>query len=239
MQKSDVWQWVEKGLPEGLPDDLSITITAQNAKEQAGKLQALLEMQHIYKGAIGEIRTKLETLDSEFRVRFEHNPIHHIDSRLKSPQSIIEKMRRKGLKPSFETARESLQDIAGVRVICNYVEDVYDIAGMLEKQQDITLIRRRDYIASPKENGYRSLHLIVMVPVFLSDRTEQVPVEVQFRTIAMDFWATLEHELRYKATSEVEESLRERLKQCAENSAALDREMQDIRNSCIRQGNTQ
>lgn len=215
---------------------MSITINAKTVGEQFGRLRGFVEMQQIYRGAISEVRTKLETLDAEFSVRYEHNPIHHIKSRLKTPQSIMEKLRRRQLEPTIQNARDNILDIAGVRVICNYIEDIYDIAEMLEHQGDITPVRRRDYIANPKENGYRSLHLIARVPVFLSDRTESVPVEIQIRTIAMDFWATLEHELRYKSEVEVSDELRERLKQSAEMSANLDLEMQAIRNQCIRQG---
>lgn len=231
--------WIERLSQEWLPQDLTITINAQTANEQLDRLRGFVQMQQIYRGAISEITTKLETLDAEFSVRYEHNPIHHIDSRLKSPQSILDKLRKRGLELSIEVAREHLLDIAGVRVICNYIEDIYDIAEMLENQTDIMPVRRRDYIAHPKENGYRSLHLIVRVPVFLSDHMENVPVEVQIRTIAMDFWASLEHELRYKSQAEMSGSLGERLKQCAETSAALDLEMQAIRNQCIPANPTQ
>lgn len=232
---NEPWPWAEGATPDWLPDDLTITINKQTAGEQLGRVRDYMHLQQLYRAAINEITTKLDTLDGEFRVRYAHNPIHHIDSRLKSPQSIMEKLRRKGLSPSIEAAREHLLDIAGVRVVCNYVEDIYDIAEMLEKQRDVTPLRRRDYIAHPKENGYRSLHLIVRVPVFLSDREEQVAVEVQIRTIAMDFWATLEHELRYKVADETPEAILARLKRCAETSAALDLEMQAIRNHVVGQ----
>lgn len=203
MASDKPWNWMERLSQEWLPQDLTITINAQTAGDQLDRLRGFVQMQQVYRGAISEITTKLETLDEEFSVRYEHNPIHHIDSRLKSPQSILDKLRRRNLDLSIEAAREHLLDIAGVRVICNYIEDIYDIAEMLENQSDIVSVRRRDYIAHPKENGYRSLHLIVRVPVFLSDHTEHVPVEVQIRTIAMDFWASLEHELRYKSQAEM------------------------------------
>lgn len=235
MSYNPSWEWPDRFSTEGIPQDLNITINASAAKAQMDRIRGFAEIQQLYRGAINEIRTKLETLDAEFSVRYEHNPIHHIDSRLKSPQSMLEKLRRKGLPMTIEAARMELLDIAGVRVVCNYLEDIYDIAEMLEKQSDITPVRRRDYIASPKENGYRSLHLILRVPVYLSDRMEEVPVEVQIRTIAMDFWASLEHELRYKSTNEMTPSQRKRLKQCAESSAQLDLEMQGIRNQCLRQ----
>ena len=164
--------------------------------------QQFLEMSHLYDGAIREIRTRLEILDREFNIRYASNPIHHIDSRLKSPRSIIEKLQRKGWPVSVESAEEHLNDIAGVRIVCNYIDDIYRLANMLVRQKDLELVCQKDYIRNPKPNGYRSLHLVLRVPVFLSSHTELVPVEVQIRTIAMDFWASLEHQLRYKSDVE-------------------------------------
>ena len=192
------------------------------------KLQAFREFVQIYNGAIREITTKLDILDEEFKVRYAHNPIHHMESRLKSVPSMIGKLRKNGIPTTLCAARENLNDIAGVRVICHYIDDIYRVAEMLTSQGDIRLVRVRDYISNPKENGYRSLHLIVKVPVFLSQRSLLVPVEVQIRTIAMDFWASLEHQLRYKGSGGVSEGIPERLARCAETSAMLDREMQDI-----------
>lgn len=190
--------------------------------------QRYREMVQLYSGAIREVRTKVEILDDEFRIRYARNPIHSIESRLKSPQSILGKLARKGLPATLEAAEANLNDIAGVRIVCNYLEDIYLIADLLEHQRDVELVRRRDYIESPKESGYRSLHMVVRIPVFLSSHTELVPVEIQIRTIAMDFWASLEHQLRYKSDQETTAQLRRRLHQCAEASAALDREMQAI-----------
>ena len=187
-----------------------------------------LEMAHLYDGAIRSIRTKLEILDREFSIHYSSNPIHHVDSRLKSPQSIVEKLHRKGFPVTIESAEEHLFDIAGVRIICNYIDDIYRLADLITRQQDIELVEQVDYIRQPKPNGYRSLHLVVRVPVFLSSHMELVPVEVQIRTIAMDFWASLEHQLRYKSDVEATASLKYRLQLCAERSAALDLEMQDI-----------
>ena len=190
--------------------------------------QKYRELMQLYDSAIREVRTKLEILDGEFRVRYARNPIHHIDSRLKSPASITEKLRRKGLPPTLEAAEANLNDIAGIRIVCNYLEDIYHVAELLTRQRDVELVSRRDYIENPKESGYRSLHLVIRIPVYLSSHTELVPVEVQIRTIAMDFWATLEHQLRYKSDQETTQMLRRRLQRCAEISAALDCEMQDI-----------
>ncbi|MDD3308283.1 MAG: GTP pyrophosphokinase family protein, partial [Acetobacterium sp.] len=173
-------------------------------------------------------KTKLEILDEEFQVRYDHNPIHHMEYRLKAPQSIAEKMQKKGLEITAENIRKNLTDIAGVRVICNYLNDINHIANLLVRQDDLTLVRKNDYINEPKKNGYRSLHLIVLVPIFLAERTESVPVEIQIRTIAMDFWASLEHQLKYKGHNDMSEGLRERLKYCAESITRLDEEMQMI-----------
>ena len=161
---------------------------------------------------------------------YDHNPIHHIDNRLKSIASIVEKLRRKGAAVSIQNAKAYLTDIAGVRVVCNYIDDIYRIADMLCAQDDIVVLRRTDYIENPKENGYRSLHLVLSVPVFLSSGSVPVPVEVQIRTIAMDFWASLEHQIRYKPDEAIhnDDALRRELKQCAEESALLDRRMQEI-----------
>lgn len=180
-----------------------------------------------YQAAIREVQTKLEILDDEFQMKHRRNPIHHMQSRMKTVPSIMEKLRRKQLEPSIPSAVENLTDIAGIRVICSYVQDVYTVANLLTSQDDIRLVRVRDYIQTPKENGYRSLHLIVEVPVFLSEGRVPVPVELQIRTIAMDFWASLEHSLRYKAES-VPDSISAELKQTALDIAALDQRMQLI-----------
>lgn len=191
-------------------------------------VKELLEMQQIYSAAIKEVSTKLEILDDEFHVKHEHNPIHHMECRIKQPQSMMSKLEKLGVEANLTMASEHLNDIAGIRVICNYIDDVYKIAELLLMQSDITLIKLVDYIENPKPNGYRSLHIVVEVPVFLSDGTKRVSVEVQIRTIAMDFWASLEHQLRYKAFSKVDESLQEELMECAQNIAAVDCKMQEI-----------
>ncbi|MGN1422695.1 MAG: GTP pyrophosphokinase family protein [Oscillospiraceae bacterium] len=192
------------------------------------QLYQFIELEHLYESAIREVKTKLEILDSEFKTKYDYNPIHHIEDRLKSPQSILEKLQRKGLPFSCNAARTTLNDIAGVRVICNYIEDIYTVAELLTSQDDVTLIKRKDYIENPKPNGYRSLHLVIQTPVYLSDSKELVNVEVQIRTIAMDFWASLEHELKYKTSNDVSADLAEQLKDCAETIAATDKRMQEI-----------
>lgn len=199
-----------------------------NDEEMLRRLEGYLRMQHVYNAAIREVTTKLQILDEEFQSRYDHNPIHHMESRLKTPRSIVEKLLRQKKEVSTESARRNLTDIAGIRVICYYIEDVYRIAELLLHQDDVTLLRKTDYIKNPKENGYRSLHLVVQIPVYLSGRTEHVPVEVQIRTEGMDFWASLEHQMRYKSSKEVSESLQKELWECAEALAQIDIKMQKI-----------
>lgn len=185
------------------------------------------KMMLAYRTAIKTVKTKLESLDDEMKCTFEHSPIHNIKSRVKIPESIIEKLHRKGFDISLDGLNQ-LTDIAGIRVICRYVDDIYYIAQLLLLHDDITLIRKTNYIQYPKENGYRSLHLIVNVPVYQKEGVFLVPVEIQIRTIAMDMWASLEHDLHYKSEHEDDESINKRLKKCAEDIAATDLEMQNI-----------
>ena len=196
--------------------------------EMLRQLDGYLQMQHVYNAAIREVTTKLQILDEEFQCRYDHNPIHHMESRLKTPRSIVGKLRRRDEEVSADSARRNLTDIAGIRVICCYIEDVYRIAELLLHQDDVTLIRKSDYIKEPKENGYRSLHLVIQVPVYLSNRTENVPVEVQIRTEGMDFWASLEHQMRYKSSRSVSAELQAQLRECAEDLAEIDVKMQRI-----------
>ena len=181
-----------------------------------------------YQAAIREIQTKLENLDDEFQMKHRRNPIHHMQSRMKTIRSMMEKLERKHLQQSITSAVDNLTDIAGIRVICSYLQDVYTVADLLTSQDDVHVVKVWDYINSPKSNGYRSLHLVVEVPVYLSEGRLAVPVEVQIRTIAMDFWATLEHSLRYKAQDQVPQSISDELQQTAADIAALDERMQRI-----------
>lgn len=191
-------------------------------------LQKLLEMQQLYNAAIKEIQTKLEILNEEFKVKFARNPIHHVESRLKSTRSIVKKLKQKNFEISIESARSNLNDIAGIRIVCCYIDDVYRVANMLLAQTDVELVKSQDYIKSPNYNGYRSLHLDLRVPVFLSERTEKVTVEVQIRTVAMDFWASLEHDLRYKSDKDIPASIGEDMLRCANEIAEIDAKMQSI-----------
>ena len=188
------------------------------------------ELMQVYSGAMREVSTKLENLDDEFHVRQLHNPIHHMECRLKSIESTIEKLRRKQLPISCDSIEHELTDIAGIRVVCNYIDDIYNVAQTLSAQSDITVLRTKDYIAHPKPNGYRSLHVIVQVPVFLSTGPRPTAVEVQLRTIAMDYWASLEHRLRYK--NDINETRKqahaEELLDCAQELANIEQRMQSI-----------
>lgn len=184
-----------------------------------------------YECAIMEIETKFRVLNHELSLEYDNNPIESIKTRVKSYDSILKKIRRKNIPLNLQAIEENLKDIAGVRVICSFPDDIYKLAESFLKQDDITLIERKDYIKNPKPSGYRSLHLIVQVPIFLQNEKKMVNIEVQFRTIAMDFWASLDHKMRYKKelSDEEVEILQEELYDCAEQSAALDERMQRIR----------
>lgn len=184
-----------------------------------------------YECAIMEIETKFRVLNHELSLEYDNNPIESIKTRVKSYDSILKKIRRKNIPLNLQAIEENLKDIAGVRVICAFPDDIYKLAESFLKQDDITLIERKDYIKNPKPSGYRSLHLIVQVPIFLQNEKKMVNVEVQFRTIAMDFWASLDHKMRYKKelSDEEVEILQEELYDCAKQSAALDERMQRIR----------
>lgn len=182
----------------------------------------------IYESAIKQIETKLDILNKENKVSRKRNPIETVKTRIKSPDSIAKKLEKKNLPVTFESMMVNLNDIAGVRVICPYISDIYSVRDMLLKQPDITLIQQNDYIEEPKESGYRSLHLVIEIPVYLSKTAHNVRVEIQLRTIAMDFWASLEHELHYKNDSIVPDSIRRELFRVAETIAMTDREMEEI-----------
>ena len=188
-----------------------------------------------YRCAMMEIETKFNVLNEEFSLQYDRNPISSIKSRLKNLRSIQEKIKRRGLPFTLEAIEQNLNDVAGIRVICSFPEDVYMLADALLQQDDITLLQRKDYIANPKENGYRSLHLIVTVPIFLAYEKRLMKVEIQLRTIAMDFWATLEHQLRYKKDYAISPEMAQELKDCAEESAQLDMRMDALRKRVFQQ----
>lgn len=191
--------------------------------------KSFLKLMSHYECAMMEVETKLKVLNSEFSLLYERNPIETIKSRLKKPASILEKLNRKGFPNTLESIEENLADIAGIRVICSFPEDIYATAELLTQQDDIHVIERKDYIAHPKANGYRSLHLILEVPIFLSTGKKFMKVEVQFRTIAMDFWASLDHKLKYKKNVENADYIADQLRECADIISDMDKKMQGIR----------
>ena len=192
-----------------------------------------------YKCAIMEVETKFKVLNQEFSLEYDRNPIETIKTRLKSPDSIVKKLAKKDVPLTVESIEKNLNDIAGVRVICSFPEDIYVLADCLLQQDDIKLIEVKDYIKNPKPNGYRSLHLIVEILIFLKDEKKNMRVEVQLRTIAMDFWASLEHKLSYKKDipQDEEELLRRELLDCAQISADLDLRMEKIKNRIVNKEN--
>ncbi|MCI8371665.1 MAG: GTP pyrophosphokinase family protein [Lachnospiraceae bacterium] len=212
-------------------EELSLEQIVENHMHEdlMAQSQPFIRLMNQYRSAIMEMETKLKILDAEFSMEYDRNPFESIKSRLKSPVSIFKKLEKKGLPVTVESMERYLFDIAGLRVICSFEEDIYKLMELLLRQDDIRLIRKKDYIGRPKPNGYRSLHLILEVPVFQAGGPKKIKVEVQFRTIAMDFWASLEHKLRYKKNIAHSEEIAEELRVCAEKIAQLDQQMQEIR----------
>ena len=190
----------------------------------------------MYTCAIREVRTKLEVLNDELSIRNQRNPIEMIKARVKKPESIVEKLQRRGLPVSLESVVNNLDDVAGIRVICSFIDDIYAVADMLIRQDDVHVIAIKDYIKNPKTNGYRSYHMIIEVPVFFSDRKKNMRVEVQIRTIAMDFWASLDHQLKYKKTLTNDMDISDEMKKCADIIAQTDAKMLEIRKQIEAQG---
>jgi putative GTP pyrophosphokinase len=188
----------------------------------------------IHKFALKAVDTKLNILNEDFQFLHLHNPIEHIKSRVKSLQSIAQKLARRGLEVTVENAKNNIFDIAGVRIICSFTSDIYAIYHLLKNQSDVNIIEVEDYIKNPKPNGYQSLHMLAEIPVFLSNRSEQVTVEIQIRTIAMDFWASLEHKIFYKFNKSVPDDILYELKQCASMVTLLDEKMLNIKNDIAR-----
>lgn len=224
--KNQLEQKVKKQTKELKKQSRIIQMQAEKLKE-AGTFHNLMMQYHC---AIMEVETKLKVLNEEFSQEYNRNPFESIKSRLKSAESIYEKLNRKGYPATVRNIEERLDDVAGVRVICSFPDDIYRLAKLLIRQDDIILLKEKDYIKDPKPNGYRSLHLIISIPIFLSNEKKYRKVEVQFRTIAMDFWASLEHKLQYKKNLENAREIAEQLKVCAESIEMLDYQMQDIRN---------
>lgn len=205
-------------------------------KQIAEQLLLTRELMACYKCAMYEVETKFRVLNENFSVQNERNPIESIKTRLKSPESIAKKLNKMGLNMSHETVERELHDVAGVRVICSFLDDIYMLSDCLVNQTDVTLIEKKDYIKNPKENGYRSLHLIIEIPIFLHDHTRNMKVEVQLRTITMESWADLEHKLRYKKdlSEEVQTHIGEELAECAALCNTLDKKMQSVKNIVVK-----
>lgn len=197
------------------------------------------ELMMMYTCAIREVKTKLEVLNDDLAVRNQRNPIQMIKSRVKKPSSIIEKLKRRGHPITVQSIKDNLDDVAGIRVICSFVDDIYTVANMLARQDDVDVLMVKDYVRCPKSNGYRSYHMIIQIPVYFSDRKVKMRVEVQIRTIAMDFWASLDHQMKYKKNLDDFDEISEELKSCAEIIAQADFKMQRIRQKIDEKENPQ
>lgn len=182
----------------------------------------------VYRSALKEINTKLEILNDEFQHVHRYNPIEHIKSRIKTSESIVKKLKRKGVESTIENMIEHVDDIAGIRIICSFTSDIYQIAEMLANQNDINVLSIKDYIKNPKPSGYKSYHMLVTVPIFLSDKTVETKVEIQIRTVAMDFWASLEHKIHYKFEGNAPDHIKEELIECARMVSDLDDRMMAV-----------
>ncbi len=230
-EENDLYKFVkpiENSIGSKNFNDISKVIK-DNIINTISSLEEYKELIMMYTCALKEVKTKFEVLDSEFNVKHSRNPISSINTRVKSNSSIFDKIKRKNANFSVQTVKEKINDVAGIRIICSYIDDIYVLANALLEQDDITLVSIKDYIKEPKENGYRSLHIVVSIPVFFSDHKEQLKVEVQIRTIAMDFWASLEHQLKYKHDITNSDIIMKELRQSAEEIANNDIRMLEIR----------
>ena len=219
---------MENGLLKTFVDDSGFVRNEETMTELIEQFQDFQTFMMMYNCAIKEVRTKFEVLNDELSVTNKRNPIQMIKSRVKKPLSIVNKLKRKNFEMSMTSILDNINDVAGVRVICAFVNDIYDVADMFASQDDIRVLQVKDYIKNPKPNGYRSYHMIVEIPVFFTNRKQYMKVEVQLRTIAMDFWASLEHSMKYKKDIPDAESIMVQLKDCAEAIAATDLQMQEI-----------
>ncbi len=205
-----------------------ISLSEDLSQELKSLAAGMVRVNHLYRSALKVAVTQMEILDEEFVGLYDHSPIHHIEHRIKSLESTVNKLRRRGYAVTIDNIYAHIQDMAGVRVICNYLDDIYYLRGLLTRTESFRVIREADYIKEPKETGYRSLHLIVEVPIVISEGTIKLPVEIQLRTIAMDMWASLEHELRYKSDRHWGAAESNRLRLCSDAIFEVDREMQNI-----------
>ena len=205
-----------------------IPTTTRLTQEEQELAAGMVRVPHLYRSALKVAVTQMELLDEEFARMYDHSPIHHIEYRIKSLDSIADKLKRRGFEVSIDNIYAHIQDLAGIRVICNYLDDIYYLRSLLTRFESFEVIREVDYIKNPKPSGYRSLHLVVNVPIVISEGTMVLPVEIQLRTIAMDMWASLEHELRYKSERQFTDDDAARLRLCSDAISEIDQEMQDI-----------
>ena len=205
-----------------------IPVAGNLPPEQQALAAGMVRVTHLYRSALKVAVTQMEILDEEFARMYDHSPIHHIEYRIKSLDSIVDKLKRRGYEVTIDNIYAHIQDLAGIRVICNYMDDIYYLRSLLTRFESFKVIREVDYIKEPKPSGYRSLHLVVNVPIVISEGTMVLPVEIQLRTIAMDMWASLEHELRYKSDRKFTQQDAARLRLCSDAISEIDREMQDI-----------
>ena len=207
-----------------------ISVAGNLPPEQQALAAGMVRVTHLYRSALKVAVTQMEILDEEFARMYDHSPIHHIEYRIKSLDSIVDKLKRRGFEVSIDNIYAHIQDLAGIRVICNYLDDIYYLRSLLTRSEfeSFEVIREVDYIKNPKPSGYRSLHLVVNVPIVISEGTMVLPVEIQLRTIAMDMWASLEHELRYKSERQFTDDDAARLRLCSDAISEIDQEMQDI-----------
>ena len=213
------------------PDDMSASVPEHLLPDEELQ-QQIMDINLLYSAAIREVSTKLDVLGDDFRMKHSYVPIHHMQSRLKSFESLMDKAERYGIEDpihNLDTVRAEVFDIAGIRVVCNYREDIYTMSELLLKQSDVDLVKIKDYCKNPKPSGYRSLHVVISIPVFLVNSKTTVPVEIQFRSIAMDTWASLEHELKYKNKGALTEDIQKQLTQCAKTLSDVDEQMERIR----------
>lgn len=206
---------------------------------EGGDIDSWEEVLLVYNSALKEINTKLEILNDEFQRVHKYNPIEHIKARIKSPESIVKKLKKYGYESTVSNMVKYINDIAGIRVICSFTSDIYQIAEMIAKQYDIKIISIKDYIESPKPSGYKSFHMLVTVPIFLSDRMIDAKVEIQIRTVAMDFWASLEHKMNYKFEGHAPQAIKDELVECAKMVSDLDDRMLSLNEEINRFANTQ
>ncbi len=206
---------------------------------QGNGIETWQEVTLVYNAAMRQVQTKIEILNEEFQHIHRYNPIEHIKSRMKTAESIVKKLKRHGLDSTIENMVNHVNDIAGVRIICSFSSDIYRIADMIEHQQDIKILTVKDYITFPKASGYKSYHMIVTVPVYLSDRVVDTKVEIQIRTVAMDFWASLEHKIHYKFEGDAPQHIKDELVECAHLVADLDEKMLELNDEIIKLSNIQ